>query len=96
MERSSRPDVFWKKGVLSLAWSFIKKETLAEVFCCEFCEISNNTFSYSTPLVALSERILYFSCIIVCSLTSWQSIVSLKLGLIEESASLRLDFILSF
>ena len=26
------------------ACNFIKKETLAQVFSCEFCEISNNTF----------------------------------------------------
>ena len=32
----------------------IKKETLAQVFSCEFCEISKNTFSYRTPLVAAS------------------------------------------
>ena len=31
------PEVFCKKGVL-------KKETLAQVFSCEFCEISKNTF----------------------------------------------------
>ena len=34
---------------------FIKKETLAQVFSSEFCEISKNTFSYRTPLVAVSE-----------------------------------------
>ena len=28
----------------------VKKETLAQVFSCEFCEISKNTFSYRTPL----------------------------------------------
>ena len=33
---------------------FIKKETLAQVFSCEFCEISKNTFSYRTPPVAAS------------------------------------------
>ena len=27
----------------------IKKETLAQVFSCEFCEISKNNFSYRTP-----------------------------------------------
>ena len=27
-----------------------QKETLAQVFSCEFCEISNNTFLYRTPL----------------------------------------------
>ena len=26
------------------AWNFIKKETLAQLFSCEFCEISRNTF----------------------------------------------------
>ena len=26
------------------ACNYIKKETLAQVFCCEFCEISKNTF----------------------------------------------------
>ena len=60
--RSSRPEVFCKKGVLrnftkftgkhlcqsfflnKVAASFIKKETLAQVFSCEFCEISKSTF----------------------------------------------------
>ena len=38
------------------AWAsnFIKKETLAQVFSCEFCEISKNTFLHRTPLVAAS------------------------------------------
>ena len=34
--------------------NFIKKEALAQVFSCEFCEISKNTFSYRTPPVAAS------------------------------------------
>ena len=40
---------------------FFNKETLAQVFSCEFCEISKNTFSYRTPLVAASEilKLLY-------------------------------------
>ena len=33
------------------------KKRLAQVFSCEFCEISMNTFFYRTPLVAAS--ILY-------------------------------------
>ena len=32
--------------------NFIKKEALAQVFSCEFSEISNNTFPYRTPPVA--------------------------------------------
>ena len=38
-----------------LACNFVKKETLARSFSCEFCEIFKNTFSYRTPLVAASE-----------------------------------------
>ena len=48
--RSSRPEVFCKKGVLRnfskfsgkhLCQSlFIKKETLAQLFSCEFCEMN--------------------------------------------------------
>ena len=34
---------------------FIKKETLTQVFSCEFCKTSKNTFSYRTPLVAASN-----------------------------------------
>ena len=40
------------------ACNFIKKETLAQVFSCEFCEISKNTFSYRTPLVTASANSL--------------------------------------
>ena len=35
--------------------TLLKKKTLAQVFSCKFCEISKNTFSYGTPLVAASE-----------------------------------------
>ena len=34
--------------------NFIKKETLAQVFSCEYSEISKNNFSYRTPPVAAS------------------------------------------
>ena len=37
----------------------IKLQTLAQVFSCEFCEISKNTFSYRTPLVTVSDIITY-------------------------------------
>ena len=36
------------------ACNFVKKESLAQVFSCDFCEISKNTFFYRTPLVAVS------------------------------------------
>ena len=73
--RSSRPELFCKKGVfrnfakltgkhlcqslffnevVDQACNFIKKETLAQMFSCEFCEISNNTVFYRAPPVAAS------------------------------------------
>ena len=42
---------FFTKG----ACNFIKKEILALVFSCKFCEISKNNFSYRTPPVAASQ-----------------------------------------
>ena len=44
---------FWIK--LPQACNFVKKETLAQVFSCAFCEISKNTLSYTTPPVAASD-----------------------------------------
>ena len=38
----------------AFAYNFIKKEALTQVFSCEFCKISTNTFSYKTPPVAAS------------------------------------------
>ena len=43
---------------LEQACNFIKKETLAQVFSCGFCEISKNTFLHSIPLVAASEELI--------------------------------------
>ena len=63
--RSTRPEMCCEKNVLRnfakftgkhLCQSlFFKKETLAQVFSCEFCEISKNTFSYRTLPVAASN-----------------------------------------
>ena len=36
------------------ACNFIEKESLAQVFSCEFCEISKNTYFYRTPQVTAS------------------------------------------
>ena len=38
----------------SQACNFIKKKTLGQVFSCEFCDFSKNTYFYRTPLVAAS------------------------------------------
>ena len=36
--------------------NFTKKESLVQVFSCEFCECSKNTFFYRTPPVAASVK----------------------------------------
>ena len=36
-------DLIYPKGLVTYS-HFIKKEALAQVFSCEFCEISKNTF----------------------------------------------------
>ena len=43
------------------ACKFIKKETLAQAFSCEFGEIDKNTFYYRTPLVAASGVLINFA-----------------------------------
>ena len=50
-------------GLKASAYNFIKKETLAQEFSCEFCEIPQNTFPYRRPPVAASEfcRVLSIS-----------------------------------
>ena len=62
IKRNSRQELFCKKGVFRSFTKFtgkhlcqrlfVNKETLAQVFYREFCEISKNTFSYRTPPVA--------------------------------------------
>ena len=48
---------FWIKF-----FNFIKKETLAQVFSCEFYEISKNNFFHRTPLVAAPKICKKFLC----------------------------------
>ena len=43
------------------ACNFIKYETLAQVFSCEFCETFENTVFYRIPSVAASEKMCYTS-----------------------------------
>ena len=64
--RRSHPDVFCKKSGLRhfskftgkhqlQACNFIKKETLGQVFSCEFWEIFKSTFLQRTPAVAVFD-----------------------------------------
>ena len=38
------------------AYYFIQKETLACLFCCEFCEVCKNTYFYRAPPAAASVK----------------------------------------
>ena len=57
--RSSRQRCSMKKGVLRnfTKFNFVKKDTLAQVFSCEFCEISKNTFFTEHLWETASEKI---------------------------------------
>ena len=46
--------LFFNK-VAGLRPATLLKKTLAQVFSCDFCEISKNTFFHRTPLVAASK-----------------------------------------
>ena len=50
------------------ACNFIKKETLARVFSCQFCEIFNNTFSPEHHLAKLLETLFYRTLLDDCFL----------------------------
>ena len=67
--RSSRPELLYKKGVLRNSTKFtgkhlyqslfFKKESLAQVFSCEFCGISKNTF-FTEHLWTTVSKLLRF------------------------------------
>ena len=71
--RSSRPEVFCKKLPLEISQnsqentcgrvSFLRDSGI-QVFSCEFCDISKNTFYYRTPQVAASVNGLNISATI--------------------------------
>ena len=52
VSQNSQENTCARVSFLRKVCNFIKKETLTQVFSCEFCEISKNIFSYRTPLVA--------------------------------------------
>ena len=58
---------------------FIIKETLAQMFSCEFCQISKNIFSYRTLPVAASDTILTTFIRIVTRLDPYVSIERKKM-----------------
>ena len=58
-EENSSPRVSFLMKLQTEVFNFSKKETLTQVFSCEFCEIFQNTFSYRTfPVAAFVNKIL--------------------------------------
>ena len=58
----SNKDEWFQK--VAEAYDFIKKETLAQMFPCEFCKISRNSFSYRTPPMAASSFSGIYSAVV--------------------------------
>ena len=56
---------------LPKAWNNIKKDTMAQEFSCEFCEISKNSFSYRTPPVVFQNSALQFIIPVVLETATW-------------------------
>ena len=74
--KSSRPEVFCRKGVLRPeAWNFIQKESLAQVFSSDFCEIFKKTVFYRTTMVAASVSALFYLLLI----TNTKNKISLRI-----------------
>ena len=63
------------------ACNFIIKESLAQVFSCEFCKISKNTYFYRTPPVAAS--------IFLCDITLYPNMEYISMMLITLEAVVR-------
>ena len=50
--------------MLAVWCNFIKKETLTQVFSCEFCEISKSTF-FTQHLRTIASFIVNLSCVLM-------------------------------
>ena len=55
LQETAVSELLFYKSCMTKGCNFIKIETLAQVFYCEFGEIFNNTFFYRKPLVAASD-----------------------------------------
>ena len=61
-EKHLRQSLFFIKVACLRPATLLKKETLSQVFSCEFCETSKDTFSYRTPPVAASNKTFFLIC----------------------------------
>ena len=78
--------------------SFINKETLAQVFSCEFCEISKNTFLHRAPLVAASAAFIFFFDLQISDILQvrkWRLQLFFKIGVLKNFTILTLKHLCS-
>ena len=61
--------IYVDRYIIREACNFIKKENLAQVFSCEFCEISKNIFFKEHPWTNASTLIL--KCLLLISSMFW-------------------------
>ena len=90
----------WRCSVKKVACNFIKKETLAQVLSCEFCEISKNKFCNFTKKEALAQvyggPLLPTSIWITDVISNHIYIVILHWNLKVKSNKLKLIFTITF
>ena len=65
------PESLFKIKLQAETCNFISKGNLAQMFICEFCEISRNLCSYRTPPVAAL-------CYLLCAMSLKKELFSLK------------------
>ena len=77
------------------ACNFIKKETLAQVFSCEFCEISKNNFSTEHFQKIASGHSAFYNDLIILIRWNKMFLVELKesLLIVREQPSLNRNII---
>ena len=69
-DSSNRTEVFREKDVLKNFSKFIKKDTLAQMFPCEFWQIFKNNFFKRTHPVSASQKIILKVSLIVKNMDS--------------------------
>ena len=75
--------------------SCINKETLAQAFSCEFCEISKNTFLHRAPLVAASAAFFFFIYSDIFQARKWRLQLVFKVGILKNFTILTLKHLCS-
>ena len=76
LKKTTVPESLFNKvaGLRPQACNLVKKETLAQVFPCEICEIFKNTFFHRAPSVAASEHPNVLTDLMLLQACLWKSV----------------------